>query len=224
MRRSARAICSSPASVTSAALAVYEKIDYIKVTPSWGMAPCRRRRCFPKMLVRFEAVAWSHGADGKPDTKDDLDLGAVDATWSLEEYTATFDDDDVKFVGEIDRIARRVHAGGGRARIRSAPAIATTSATSGSSLCISPASAARRCAPARISSSPSRSTCGGTFSRSTSDEPPQPRRLSPVRGRGRRYLYLAPSAAVMAIDDVVGRGAGRARRGAAIVRRTWSPA
>jgi len=29
-------------------------------------------------------------------------LDAGEATWSVEEYTATFDDDDVKFVGEID--------------------------------------------------------------------------------------------------------------------------
>ena len=84
------------------AVAVFDKIDYLKVTPDRSMARVGGVM-FPKMLARFEAVAWSNGADGKPDTKDDLDLGAVDATWSLEEYTATFDDDDLKFVGEIDR-------------------------------------------------------------------------------------------------------------------------
>ena len=42
------------------------------------------------------------GPDGKPDTKDDLPIGPVDAIWSIEEYTATFDDDDLKFVGEVD--------------------------------------------------------------------------------------------------------------------------
>ena len=84
------------------AIAVYEKVDYLKVSPTWNMTRVGGVM-FPKMLGRFEAVAWSHGADGKPDTKDDLDLGAVDATWSLEEYTATFDDDDLQFVGEIDR-------------------------------------------------------------------------------------------------------------------------
>jgi quinohemoprotein amine dehydrogenase len=88
--------------VTRSAVAVYEKVDYMKVTPGWGMGRVGGVM-YPKMLVRFEAVAWSHGADGKPDTRDDIDLGAVDATWSLEEYTATFDDDDIKFVGEVDR-------------------------------------------------------------------------------------------------------------------------
>jgi quinohemoprotein amine dehydrogenase len=86
---------------TRGAVNIYETIDYLKVAPGWNMARVGGVM-FPKMLARFEAVAWSNGADGKPDTKDDLDLGAVDATWSLEEYTATFDDDDVKFVGEID--------------------------------------------------------------------------------------------------------------------------
>ena len=57
---------------------------------------------FPKRPEQFEARAYSHGADGKPDTKDDLDLGAVDASWSLEEFTATFGDDDTKWVGSID--------------------------------------------------------------------------------------------------------------------------
>ena len=35
-------------------------------------------------------------------TNDDLTLGVVDAKWGLEEYTATFNDDDMKFVGAID--------------------------------------------------------------------------------------------------------------------------
>jgi quinohemoprotein amine dehydrogenase len=84
------------------AVAVYDKVDYLKVAPGWNMARVGGV-VFPKMMARFEAVAWHNGADGKPDTKDDLNLGAVDAAWSVEEYTATFDDDDLKFVGEIDR-------------------------------------------------------------------------------------------------------------------------
>jgi quinohemoprotein amine dehydrogenase len=88
--------------VTRAALVVFEKVDYIKVTPGWGLARLGGVM-YPKMLARFDAIAFSAGADGKPNTPDDLDLGLVDATWSIEEYTATFDDDDVKFVGEIDR-------------------------------------------------------------------------------------------------------------------------
>jgi quinohemoprotein amine dehydrogenase len=54
------------------------------------------------MLQQFEAVGLNNGPDGKPGTPDDLNLGAVDVTWSLEEYSATFDDDDLQFVGTLD--------------------------------------------------------------------------------------------------------------------------
>ena len=55
----------------------------------------------PKSYSQFEARAYHRGADGKDGTADDVDLGVVDATWSLEEYSATFDDDDIEYVGEI---------------------------------------------------------------------------------------------------------------------------
>ena len=83
------------------ALTVYEKIDFIKVTPGWGMARVGGN-VFPKQLAQFGAVAFAAGPDGKPDTKDDLPLGPVDVTWNLEEYTAIYGDDDLKFVGGID--------------------------------------------------------------------------------------------------------------------------
>ena len=35
-------------------------------------------------------------------TDDDVDLGVVDADWSIEEYSATFIDNDIDFVGDID--------------------------------------------------------------------------------------------------------------------------
>ncbi|HUF46415.1 MAG TPA: quinohemoprotein amine dehydrogenase subunit alpha [Vicinamibacterales bacterium] len=84
-----------------AALVVYPQVDQIKVTPAWGMARVGGVM-YPKMFARFEATAFADGPDGKPDTADDLNLGAVDAVWTLEEYTATYADDDLKFVGEID--------------------------------------------------------------------------------------------------------------------------
>jgi len=57
---------------------------------------------FPKHFQQFEAVAVSHGPDGKPGTKDDLELGVLDAQWSIEEWNATYADDDKAFVGTID--------------------------------------------------------------------------------------------------------------------------
>jgi quinohemoprotein amine dehydrogenase len=88
------------------ALAVYDGIDGIKVTPAWAMARVGGVT-FPKALAQYEARAYDNGADNRNDTADDIDLGVVDATWSLEEFAAIYDDDDIKFVGEIDKATGR---------------------------------------------------------------------------------------------------------------------
>ena len=87
--------------VKPAALTVYDKVDQLRVTPSWNMARVGGV-VFPKMLARFDAWAFHNGPDKKPGTDDDLKLDAVTATWSVEEYKATFDDEDLKYVGAID--------------------------------------------------------------------------------------------------------------------------
>jgi quinohemoprotein amine dehydrogenase len=84
-----------------ASIAVYDTIDFIKVLPQAGLARVGGAN-FPKQFQQFEAMAVANGPDGKPNTKDDVDLGLIETTWSLEEYTATFDDDDKDFVGAID--------------------------------------------------------------------------------------------------------------------------
>jgi quinohemoprotein amine dehydrogenase len=81
--------------------AIYDSIDALKVTPAWAMARVGGA-AFPKAFAQFEARAFDHGPDNRPDTADDIDLGLVPVTWSLEEFAATYDDDDVKFVGTID--------------------------------------------------------------------------------------------------------------------------
>ncbi len=88
------------------ALAVFDRIDAIKVKPDWAMARIGGST-FPKMLAQFEAWAFHNGVDGKPDTPDDINLGLVDASWSLEEYAAIYDDDDIKFVGTLDAASGR---------------------------------------------------------------------------------------------------------------------
>ena len=87
-------------STKSAALAVYTKIDGIRVDPQAGMARLGGV-AFPKRTEQFEARAFSNGPDGKPNTADDIDLGMVKVVWSVEEYTATFRDDDIRFVGQL---------------------------------------------------------------------------------------------------------------------------
>ena len=100
LRQPACAICSLPDPAQRAA-AIYDSVDALKVTPAWAMARVGGA-VFPKALAQFEARAFDNGPDNRPDTPDDIDLGLVPATWSLEEFAATYDDDDVKFVGTID--------------------------------------------------------------------------------------------------------------------------
>lgn len=83
------------------AFGVSDRVDYIKVNPGEGMARLGGVR-FPKQFVQFEAVAFHRGPDGEPLTADDVDLGVVEARWSLEEYHVRHGDDDLKYVGSID--------------------------------------------------------------------------------------------------------------------------
>ena len=87
-------------SVRPTALMVYDRIDTLKVLPLAGMARLGGI-VFPKQYQQFEAVAFHNGPDRLPNTDDDLDLGMVDATWKVEEYAATFKEDDVAFVGTL---------------------------------------------------------------------------------------------------------------------------
>ena len=104
-------------STRPSAFVVYGKMDGIKVIPQAGMARLGGVT-MPARAEQFEARGVSNGPDGKPGTADDLDLGPVDALWSLEEYTATFKDDDVKYVGEIAP-GRSLHAERRRAQSES---------------------------------------------------------------------------------------------------------
>lgn len=89
------------ASLTDAVVA-YEKVDRIRVSPQANMARVGGIR-FPKQFAQFEAHGFGNGPDGKPETDDDVALGVVPVTWSVEEYGVTFKDDDVRFVGAIDQ-------------------------------------------------------------------------------------------------------------------------
>jgi quinohemoprotein amine dehydrogenase len=83
------------------ALAVYDKIAYIQVTPNAQISRLGGIK-WPKEFAQFEAVAYSAGPDGKAHTADDISLGPVSAQWGLEEFYSTPDDDDVKYVGKVD--------------------------------------------------------------------------------------------------------------------------
>lgn len=83
------------------ALAVYDRVDAIRVSPELGLARVGGI-VVPPQGQQFEAIGLHRGPDGRPGTEDDLELGPVPARWRLEEYPVTYEDDDVRFVGRID--------------------------------------------------------------------------------------------------------------------------
>jgi quinohemoprotein amine dehydrogenase len=85
------------------AIAVYDRIDSIKVMPGTSIARLGGGSQRPKGYQQFEVMAYNRGADNKPDTADDVELGPVDVKWSIEEFYETFGDDDKEFVGTLSQ-------------------------------------------------------------------------------------------------------------------------
>lgn len=82
------------------ATAVYDRIDSIKVMPETPVARLGGDGSpRPKGYQQFEVMAYNRGADNQSGTADDVELGPVDVTWSVEEFYQGFDDDDKEFVG-----------------------------------------------------------------------------------------------------------------------------
>jgi quinohemoprotein amine dehydrogenase len=81
--------------------AVYDKIDYIKISDESALARLGGNS-HPKGYVQFEAVGYNRGLDGLPNTADDINLGPIQVKWSMEEFISHFGDNDREFVGSID--------------------------------------------------------------------------------------------------------------------------
>ena len=89
--------------VLEKAIAVYDRVDYIKVLPEASMARLGgdAKSPHPRGYQQLEAVAYHRGEDGKPHTADDFEIGSIDVTWSVEEFYSVFGDDDKEFVGTL---------------------------------------------------------------------------------------------------------------------------
>jgi quinohemoprotein amine dehydrogenase len=85
----------------TATLAVYDRIDYVKVTPDYAIGRVGGNGgSTPVVQGRFEAIAHSAGPDRKPGTKDDWAIGVVPAKWSVEPFDDTAKaEKDVEFAG-----------------------------------------------------------------------------------------------------------------------------
>ena len=87
--------------VVNSAYTVYKHIDFLKVSPQTALAHLGSD-AHPKGYFQFEAVAYSFGPDGKPDTADDVKIGPVPVQWKLDEFVASYGDDDTEFVGKLN--------------------------------------------------------------------------------------------------------------------------
>ena len=89
-------------SVASGAIAIYDRVDYIKVVPESALAAFTDRT-HALGYQQFEAIGVQRGADGKMHTADDVELGPLapdDVTWSTQVfYSAEHSTTD--FVGQV---------------------------------------------------------------------------------------------------------------------------
>ncbi len=77
-------------SVAPGAIAIYDRVDYVKVAPDSALAAFGDQT-HVRGYQQFEAIGYQRGADGKPHTADDVELGPVnpqDVTWSMEVFYA----------------------------------------------------------------------------------------------------------------------------------------
>jgi quinohemoprotein amine dehydrogenase len=89
-------------SVAPGAIAIYDRVDYIKVTPESALAAFGDQTHL-RGYQQFEAIGYQRGPDGKPHTADDVELGPLDpndVSWSMEVfYSAPGSSSD--FVGKV---------------------------------------------------------------------------------------------------------------------------
>src|SRR3546814_7415704 len=72
------------------------------VTPETSLAHLGGIK-YGKGYEQFEATAWSKGPDGKTGTDDDFPIMPVDADWAMKEFPTVTYDNDIKFVGQLDK-------------------------------------------------------------------------------------------------------------------------
>jgi quinohemoprotein amine dehydrogenase len=82
------------------ALAIYDRIDYVRVTPESAMAAFGDQ-ARPRGFQQFDAIGYQRGADGKTHTADDVELGPLDVTWSMEIFYAA-EGSSTDFVGKVN--------------------------------------------------------------------------------------------------------------------------
>jgi len=88
-------------STLPAAIAIYDRIDYIRVMPDSAMAAFGNDTHI-RGFQQFEAIAYQRGPDNRLHTADDLELGPIKAVWSMEVFYET-DTSQHDIVGSISQ-------------------------------------------------------------------------------------------------------------------------
>jgi quinohemoprotein amine dehydrogenase len=81
------------------AVAIYDRVDYVKVTPDSALAAFGDQK-HSRGYQQFEAIGYYRGPDGRAHTADDVELGPVDVTWSMEIFYA-IEGKSTDFVGKV---------------------------------------------------------------------------------------------------------------------------
>jgi quinohemoprotein amine dehydrogenase len=75
-------------SLLERAVTIYDRVDYLKVTPESSLATFSSD-VYSRGVQQFEALGVHRGADGRPHTADDVELGLVPVAWSMEVFYET---------------------------------------------------------------------------------------------------------------------------------------
>lgn len=86
--RSVAVRTSTGSATLEGAVAIYDRVDYVKVAPESSLATFGSRT-YARGVQQFEAIGYQRGADGRPHTTDDLAVGPVPAAWSMEVFYET---------------------------------------------------------------------------------------------------------------------------------------
>ncbi|MFN8061447.1 MAG: quinohemoprotein amine dehydrogenase subunit alpha [Vicinamibacterales bacterium] len=66
-------------------VAIFDRVDYVQVTPESSLATFGDRM-FPLGVQQFDAIGYQRGPDGRSHTADDLELGPIPVTWSMDVF------------------------------------------------------------------------------------------------------------------------------------------
>jgi quinohemoprotein amine dehydrogenase len=75
-------------STLEGAVAIYDRVDYLEVAPESSLATFGSQE-YSRGVQQFEAIGYHRGPDGRLHTADDLELGPVQAVWSMEVFYET---------------------------------------------------------------------------------------------------------------------------------------